>query len=179
MLKVDNTILVIIDIQTRLAALMQEREEMIRNQRRMIRGAQILEIPILWNEQYPEGLGPTIPELKDLLTEMQPLAKRTFSCCGNEGFIEQLKSFKRKQVLLIGIESHVCVYQSAADLIEAGFEVQAVTDAISSRTEANRQIGFERMRDLGVTLTSTETALFELLRVAQGPQFKEISKLVK
>jgi len=179
MLKVDNTVLVIVDVQTKLAALMHNREEMIANQQRMIRGAQILEIPILWNEQYPEGLGPTIPELQELLKEQQPLAKRSFSCCGNPAFVEQLKATGRTQVLMFGIESHVCVYQTTADLLTDGFEVHVVTDAISSRTAANREIGFERMLEMGAKLTSTETCLFELLQVAQGPQFKEISKLVK
>ncbi len=179
MLSVDNTVLVLVDVQTKLAALMADREAMIANQQRMIRGAQILGLPILWNEQYPEGLGPTIPDLAELLTENNALAKRSFSCCGNEVFVDQLKATGRKQVLLLGIESHVCVYQTAADLTAADFEVHAVVDAISSRTPANKEIGLEKMRDLGAKLTSTETALFELLRVAQGPQFKEISKLVK
>lgn len=179
MLEVNNTVLVVVDVQTKLAALMHNRQEMIANQQRMIKGAQILEMPILWNEQYPEGLGPTIPELQEVLKAQEPLTKRSFSCCGNESFVEQLKSSGRKQVLLLGIESHVCVYQTAADLLASDFEVHVVTDAISSRTAANREIGFERMRDLGAKLTSTETCLFELLRVAQGPQFKEISKLVK
>ncbi len=179
MLSVDNTVLVLVDVQTKLAALMADREAMIANQRRMIRGAQILKTPILWNEQYPEGLGPTIPELAELLPDIEPLAKRSFSCCGNGEFVEQLEATGRKQVLLLGIESHVCVYQTAADLTAADFEVHAVVDAISSRTSANKEIGLEKMRELGAKMTSTETALFELLRVAQGPQFKEISKLVK
>lgn len=179
MLKIDNCVLVIVDVQGKLAQLMHEKERLFENLRRVVKGAQILGIPILWNEQNPLGLGATIPELAELLTDQKPLVKYSFSCCGNPEFVEQLLKLGRKQALLVGIETHVCVYQTAVDLVAKDYDVQVVVDAVSSRTPDNKQIGLARMKGYGATLTSAETALFELLRVAEGPQFKAISKLVK
>jgi nicotinamidase-related amidase len=180
MLTLDNTALVIIDVQGRLAQLMYQKETLFDNLQKIIKGAQVLELPIIWNEQLPEKLGPTAPEIAELLVNTtQPIAKASFSCCGNPPFMETLKGNQRKQVLLAGIESHICVYQSCLDLLNLGYEVQVVADAVSSRTAENRQIGLERMKEAGATLTSTEMALFELLRVAEGPKFKEITRIVK
>lgn len=179
MLEIANTSLVIVDVQGKLAQLMFEKEELFFNLQRIIQGALLLEIPILWNEQYPEGLGPTIPQVADLLEGQKPYTKKIFSCCGSKDFMAQLAASKRKQVLLVGIETHVCVYQTAQDLINAGYEVQVVADAVSSRTEQNKEIGLERMREVGAGLTSVETCLFELMHTAEHPQFKAISKLVK
>jgi nicotinamidase-related amidase len=103
----------------------------------------------------------------------------SFSCCGAPAFNEELSKLGRKQLLVAGIESHICVYQTVADLLRSGYEVEVVADAVSSRTPENRQLGLSRMKDLGARLTSTEMSLFELLRVAGTPVFKEISKLVK
>ena len=130
-------------------------------------------------EQYPQGLGATIPEIAQLLPDIRPLPKVSFSCCGDAAFLQEFKKLNRKQVLIAGIESHVCVYQTAADLIAAGYEVYAVSDAISSRTEQNRNIGLKMMTQLGAKITSTEAALFELLKVAKGDKFKAISQIVR
>ncbi|MDH4158512.1 MAG: isochorismatase family protein, partial [candidate division Zixibacteria bacterium] len=110
---------------------------------------------------------------------MAPLVKNTFSCCGNQGFSEQLTGLGRKQVLLVGMETHVCVYQTAVDLLGEGFEVHLVADAVSSRTLENKQIGIGAMRDLGARVTSVEMALFEMLQVAEGEKFKQIINIVK
>lgn len=179
MLKIENTTLVVVDVQGKLAQLMHEKENLFLNLQRIVQGALLLEIPVLWNEQYPEGLGPTVSQVADLLKEQKPFVKKVFSCCGNEGFSTQLANSGRKQVLLVGIETHVCVYQTAQDLVAEGYEVQVVVDAVSSRTEENKEIGLERMREIGAGLTSVETALFELLRTAEHARFREISKLVK
>lgn len=180
MLTLNNTALVVIDVQGKLAQLMSQKETLFENLQKIIKGARVLELPIIWNEQLPEKLGPTVPEIAQLLANTtQPIAKSSFSCCANPPFMAGLKATQRKQVLLTGIESHVCVYQTCLDLLNLGYEVQVVTDAISSRTAENRQIGLERMKEAGATLTSTEMALFELLRVAEGAQFKEITKIVK
>jgi nicotinamidase-related amidase len=178
-LKLDDTALVAIDVQGKLAQLMHNRTELFKNLRLMIQGAQVLGIPILWTEQYPKGLGPTVQEVSELLPGIQPIAKNAFSCCGERAFRAVLEPLGRRQILLTGIEAHVCVHQTAMDLLEAGYEVQVIADAVSSRTAENRHIGLEKMRDAGVVITSTETALFELIKVAEGPQFKQISKLVK
>ena len=138
----------------------------------------MLGITILWVEQNPQGLGPTIPEIADILSNIQPISKMSFSSCRNDDFLQALNALNRKQVLVAGIEAHVCVYQTAADIVDIGYEVQVVTDAVSSRNVENKEIGLQRMRDSGVSLTSVETALFELLKVAEGEQFKEILKIV-
>ncbi len=180
MLNLSNTALVVIDVQGKLAQLMYQKETLFDNLQKIIKGAQVLELPIIWNEQLPEKLGPTTPEIAELLAHAtRPIAKASFSCCGNPPFMDALKAIQRKQVLVTGIESHVCVYQTCLDLLNLGYEVQVVADAVSSRTAENRQIGLERMKEAGATLTSAEMALFELLRVAEGPKFKEITKIVK
>ncbi len=179
MLQPDDTALIIIDVQGKLATLMHEKERLFQNLTRLIRGAQILEIPIVLTEQYPQGLGETAPEIKALMPDVQPIIKMSFSCCGEEAFLDAIEELDREQLLVAGIESHVCVYQTVADLLDAGYNVEVVADAVSSRTAENYKLGLSRMDDMGAWLTSTEMALFELLRVAGTPTFKEISKLVK
>ena len=179
MLKIENTTLLIVDIQGNLAHLMHGKELLFKNVQKLIKGIQILGIPILWVEQNPRGLGPTIPEIADLLSNIQPISKMSFSSCRNDRFLQALNALNRKQVLIAGIEAHVCVYQTAAELVDIGYDVQVVTDAVSSRNMENKEIGLQRMRDSGVSLTSVETALFELLKVAEGEQFREILKIVK
>lgn len=179
MLKIENAALIIVDIQGNLALAMQEKELLFRNVRKLIKGIQVLGIPILWTEQNPQRLGPTIPEIADLLSDIHPVSKLSFSCCQDEGFLNALKSLDRKQFLIAGIETHVCIYQTTADLIDLGYEVQVVTDAVSSRSMENKKIGLQKMRDSGAGLTSVETALFEFLKIAEGKQFKEILNIVK
>jgi nicotinamidase-related amidase len=179
MLSVDNSVLLVIDVQEKLFRAIHQKEQLMDNLQRLIKGIKILEIPILLTEQYPQGLGATIPEIAQLLPDIRPLPKICFSCCGDEAFLQAFKKLNRKQVLIAGIESHVCVYQTAADLFTAGYEVYAVSDAISSRMEQNRDIGFKMMIQLGAKITSTEAALFELLKVATGDKFKVISQIVR
>jgi len=186
MLNAENAVLVVIDIQGKLATLMHEREALYQNVARIIKGAQVLEIPIILTEQNPDGLGPTVSEIASLV-QSQPISKFAFSCCGEEKFMQALRATARKQVLLTGIETHVCVYQTAVDLLAAGYEVHVVADAVSSRTFANKHLGLMKMRDgrpadrsavasAGAAITSVETALFEMLKVARGEKFKEIIK---
>lgn len=179
MLNIDQSVLVLIDLQGRLAQLMHGREALFDNLQRLIRGAQALGLPILWLEQYPQGLGPTIPEVAGLLPGLTPIAKTCFSACGSEAFLAQLTGLERSQVLLAGIEAHVCVYQTAVDLLAGRYEVHVVTDAVSSRTAANAELGRQRMGDAGARLTSVEMALFELLRTADAPAFKAVARIVK
>lgn len=180
MLFMEDTVLVIVDVQGKLAQLMADKEELFLNLERLIRGADVLELPILWLEQYPEGLGPTIEPLAKLLApKRQPIPKVSFSCWGCPAFVEALRATGRRQVLLAGIETHVCIYQTAADLLAEGYEVQVVADATSSRTVRNREIGLQRIRDMGAALTSVEMALFELQRIARGERFKALSHIVR
>jgi nicotinamidase-related amidase len=175
----ENVALLIVDIQGNLAHSMHGKELLFKNVQKLIKGIQVLGIPILWTEQNPQGLGLTIPEIADILSNIKPISKMSFSCCQNNRFVQALKALNRKQVLIAGIEAHICVYQTAVDLVDLGYEVQVVTDAVSSRNMENKEIGLQKMRDSGVSLTSVETALFELLKVAEGEQFREILKIVK
>ncbi len=179
MLRTDETAVVIIDVHGKLATLMHEREELYRNLQILVRGARILELPVLWLEQYPEGLGPSIPEVDEFLTYQETMAKLSFSGCGLEDFRQQLEQIGRRQLLVAGIEAHICVNQTVCDLIGAGYSVEVVADAISSRTAANRQVGLDKMSRAGADITSVETAMFELLREAGTPEFKEIARLVR
>jgi len=179
MLDVERTVLLVIDVQEKLSRVICQKEELVDNLQKLIRGIKVLNVPILVTEQYPQGLGRTIPEIAQLLTNIKPLSKTSFSCCADEDLLKKLEALSRKQVLISGIESHVCVYQTVSDLISLGYEAYVVTDTISSRTPENREIGFKLMSQLGAILTSTETVLFELLKVAKGERFKDISKIVK
>lgn len=179
MLDIDSCCLAVVDVQGKLAQLMHGKEALFRNIRILIQAAQILEMPILWCQQVPDALGPTIPEIADLLTEVEPTNKATFSCCGADQFSTRLNELRRNQVLLCGIEAHICVYQTAIDLLARGFHVNIVADAISSRTLENRQIATNRMDSKGVEITSVEMALFELLRTAEHAKFRQVAGLIK
>ena len=179
MLNPENTALIVVDVQGKLATLMHQKEQLYRNLQILIQGARILELPILWLEQYPKGLGPTIPEVAELLVGQRPVAKTCFSGCGQPEFGQQLRASGRRQLLLAGIETHICVYQTARDLLAQGYHVEVVADAVSSRTPENRQIGLDKMAQHGAEITSVEMVLFELLREAGTPPFKEIAPLVK
>lgn len=179
MLEIDNCCLIVVDVQGKLAQLMTDKDALFKNIQILIQAARILEIPILWCQQVPEALGPTIPEVAGLLTGIEPIDKASFSCCGQEQFHTALDSLGRKQILLCGIEAHVCIYQTAADLLGRGLDVTVVADAVSSRTAQNKQIALTRLATEGAHVSSTEMALFELLQTAKHAQFKPIARLVK
>lgn len=179
MLSKDQTFLVVVDVQGKLAQLMHDREELFARLQQLISGAKVLNLPILWCEQMPEKMGGTIQPLANLLIGLHPIAKSSFSCWGEERFRAEAQSLQRKQVLLAGIETHVCVYQTAMDMVKAGYEVQVVAEACSSRTPVTRTFGFERIREAGAGLTCVETCLMELLRDAKAPEFKEVLRLIK
>ena len=179
MLQTDQTVFVLVDVQGKLAQIVNESKELHDNLEKLIKGLQVLDIPILWLEQYPAGLGPTTESLANVLEGQQPIAKMTFSAMGNEEFVKQLNELGRKQVLIAGIETHICVYMTAADLVEQGYEVEVVVDAVTSRTEANKMIGLQKMKHLGVSGTCVETALYELLGEAGTDGFKKVLKVIK
>ena len=179
MLEIHDCSLVVVDVQGKLAQLMADKETLFKNIRILIQAAKILEIPIVWCQQVPEALGPTVPEIAELLSDEEPIDKASFSCAGHEAFNAKLEALGRKQILLCGIETHVCIYQTAMDLLARGLAVTVVADAVSSRTAQNRQIGLDRLAAEGAVLASTEMVLFELLRTAEHPQFRQVAKLVK
>ncbi|ARK20737.1 hydrolase [Sporosarcina sp. P26b] len=179
MLQTNQTVFVLVDVQGKLAQIVNESKELHDNLEKLIKGLQVLDVPILWLEQYPDGLGPTTESLSNLLEGQRPIAKMTFSAMGNEEFVNQLRKLGRKQVLIAGIETHICVYMTAADLVKQGYEVEVVVDAVTSRTEANKMIGLQKMKHLGVSGTSVETALYELLGEAGTDEFKQVLKVIK
>lgn len=179
MLRKDDTVLVLIDIQGKLAEIVHESEFVIGNIAKITQGARLLDLPILWLEQYPKGLGRTTEEIAQHLTDLTPIEKITFSAYDTTEFVEQLKATGRKKVLIVGIETHICVYQTAAHLLQNGYEVEVVADCVSSRTELNNKIGIEKMVQLGAKTTSVEMALMEMQQIAKGDIFKAISQLIK
>jgi nicotinamidase-related amidase len=174
-----DVVLVIIDIQERLANVMTDREKVVQNCLHLIESSKTLNIPILLNEQYPKGLGPTVPEIRESLHSYEPLEKVTFSCCTGGSFIQRLSETGRKKVIVAGMETHVCVLQTCIDLIRAGYIVHIAGDAICSRTVENYRTGIEFMRDAGAVITCTETILFQLLEKAGTEEFRIISKRIK
>ena len=179
MLNVENTVAVCIDMQVKLAQVMNRKEDLFKNMRMFLSGLRVLGVPIIVTEQNPRGLGPTIPDVSEILPGVSPIIKMSFSCCGESAFMSALDQTERKYVLLVGIETHVCVYQTAIELIDRGYAVEVVSDCIGSRTAENKTIGMDKMKSYGIELTSAETVLFELLKTAESPKFREIAKIVK
>ncbi len=171
--------LVIVDVQGKLADLVHDRERLIGNIGVLIKIAGAFEIPIIRCEQNPDRLGSTVEELESLLAGNHAIAKFSFSCCGNDDFNAALTESGRGQVIVCGIESHVCVYQTAIDLLGKGLEVHVVGDAVSSRTKDNKDLSLGRMVSEGVKLSSTEMLMFELLKTSKHEKFKELAKLIK
>ncbi len=169
----------IIDIQERLFPHIYDHEVLEKNTSILIRGLQLLEVPVLLTEQYSKGLGPTISPISDLMTPATPIEKMAFSCCEEPRFAETLALKGKKTVIIAGIEAHVCVLQTAIDLVENGYLPVVVTDCVSSRHPHNRDIAFRRMEQESILLTTYESILFELARVSGTDTFKAISRLVK
>lgn len=176
----DETIVVVIDIQEKLFPHIAENTTLTENCKKIIEGFKILEVPIMITEQYTKGLGYTITEIKDVLEEnYKPIEKIDFSCCGSSEFLEKLKNTGKKNIILIGIETHVCVLQTALDLLSEGFQPIIIEDCVSSRSLINKKIAIQRMLHEGCIISTYESILFELCRRAGNDSFKAISKLVK
>jgi len=180
-LKWDDSLLVIVDIQERLAVAMTEKERVrvVSNTLHLIESAKLLGVPLLITEQYSKGLGPTVPEVRSAVQTYAPIEKITFSCCGEKFFMEAVQETEKKQIILLGMETHVCVLQTCIDLLQNGYIVHVVSDAICSRTKQNYKTAIEYMRDAGAVITCTETVLFQLLVKAGTEEFKAISKRIK
>jgi len=187
MLNTENTLLVLIDVQEKLTAVMHDRESLVTNLVKLLKGMKTLRIPVLWLEQNPAKMGPTIAPLLPLLDGVSPFAKSSFSCSGCDAFNTALHKSARKQILIAGIETHVCVYQTAVSLIRDSYAVEVVADAVSSRRPGDHAIGLEKIRDCGRNsvgsgqghLTTVEIALFELLRSAEHANFRDILNIVR
>jgi nicotinamidase-related amidase len=139
----------------------------------------MIALPVLVTEQYPKGLGRTIEEIKKAVPDYQPIEKVSFSCCGEQEFINKLRALNRKTIVMTGMETHVCVLQTCIELLKEGFNVHLVKDAVCSRTKENWNTGVSFMRDAGAVISCTETVLFQFLRVAGTEEFKTISKRIR
>ncbi len=175
----ENTIGLVIDIQERLVPVMEESGQFVENCIKLIQGMQVLGLPLLVTQQYTKGLGETIEDIKAVINDFQYIEKKDFSCFGEPVVAERLALSGAKNVIICGIESHVCVLQTAVDLKEAGYNPVVVFDCVSSRSFDNMDLAAERFRYEGIMMTSMESILFELTGSASAPEFKEISKLVK
>ena len=180
-LEADRCALIVVDIQEKLLPPIFQKDQLLKNSQLLIRLAGILKIPALLTTQYAKGLGNTTPEIASLLSEVQPIDKHMFSCFGSDAFCSTLKRLpgNRTTVLLCGMESHICVMQTALGGLREGYIVHVASDAVSSRTEWNWKIGLERMRAAGAVISSTEMILYELLRSSGAPAFKELLPYLK
>ncbi len=173
--------MLVVDIQGRLARIVQDSASVLKSLEILIKGMQILDVPVVCTEQIPSKLGPTVEEIQEVIngTGAVTIEKDHFSCCSEPGFMDRFAGLNRNQVLITGIETHICVFQTAHDLVQKGYEVQVVSDCVSSRTRENKEIGLQRMMQSGARITSVEMALFELMRRAHGDQFKQIIPIIK
>ncbi len=181
-LKLDRTkaVVLVVDVQSRLAPAMPEDTlaRVVKYGRALVGAAKELGMPAIATEQYPKGLGETIPELKEVLPG-PPLVKMHFSCGADPGFAAALERTGRRQVIVCGMEAHVCVFQTVRDLVGMGYEVHVCADAVSSRFEVHRESGIELCRQAGAVITNAETVIFDLLHVAGTDEFRRIAPLLK
>jgi len=177
----DKAVLVVIDVQEKLCIAMDEvvLKQLVKNVSILLESAAELNIPVLVTEQYVKGLGSTLPELKGKAALASYYEKMTFSCCGSAEFVDAIKSTGRTQVIIAGMETHVCVLQTVIELRDAGLDVHVVKDAVMSRSKQNWQTAIQAMTLAGAIPTCTESALFQLLKVAGTDEFKKLSKLVR
>jgi nicotinamidase-related amidase len=178
-LKRETTALLIIDMQERILPVINNFENILQNSIKLIKGFKVLKLPIFFTEQYPKGLGLTSKLILEELNGYSAFQKMSFSCFGADNLFELFKSKKITQIVVTGIETHVCVQQTVLDLIENQFQVNVAADAVSSRKVIDYQIALDRMRKHGAEITTSESILFELLEVCGTPEFKEISLIVK
>lgn len=170
--------IVLVDIQEKFAPAIKNINQVITKANILIKVAEILKIPLIVTEQYPQGLGKTSKNLF-LPKNVRPIEKLTFSCFRSQEFVQRIKQLKIKTIIILGIEAHVCILQTALDAIKRGIEVHVVVDGISSRSLADKQIALERMKQTNIFLVSTEMIIFQLLKKAGTKEFKSISKLIK
>lgn len=177
-LEKENAILLIIDLQEKLMKAMKDREKVYKNTNLLIAAAKQLNIPIIVTEQYPRGLGQTVAEIEENLPQCSKVEKTSFSAC-TQSLKEILGGIPQKTVIVTGSETHICVFQTVRDLLEDGYEVYLVRDAVCSRFDENYENGLELMKDIGAVITTAETVVFDLLKEAGTPDFKVISPLLK
>ena len=178
-LSAENSLVLIIDIQERLVAAL-DKDVIVANAVKIASAANTLEIPVLLTEQYPKGLGHTVPQLQEVLPEGSDVVEKTyFNALLEDGMLDKIKSYGKKQIVIFGIETHICVLQTAHDLMKAGFEVYVLKDACASRNKAEYKTGLELLKQYGAKVTCLEITLFEWLKSSKNPKFKEVQALIK
>jgi nicotinamidase-related amidase len=175
----NRAVLVVVDVQGPFMKNIFERDRVISEVTKLVKAANILGVPVVTTLQNKARMGDVIPELAEVLPESEHIDKMTFSCGGADPFTKELERLGRYQVLLCGVETHVCINQTAIDLLRLNYDVQLVADAVSSRKESDWRIGIEKLRQAGVVITSTEAAIFEMLRDAAAAEFRAILEIVK
>ncbi|MFP4354166.1 MAG: isochorismatase family protein [Phycisphaerae bacterium] len=178
MLKPESAVLVVVDVQEKLTRVMHQAETVVANVAALAAGAKILDVPVLLTEQNPAGLGSTVAPVAEAINA-EPIDKRAFSCWAEPGFATALQDLGRSEVILAGIEAHVCIYQTARDLLRAGYGVHLICDAVTSRTAADAKTAIARMVEDGARRGCVEMALLEMQQTSQGPRFKQLLELIK
>jgi nicotinamidase-related amidase len=174
-----NALLLVIDFQQKLLAAFSEPNPPVQTCIKLIKFAKILGLPIIWTEQYPKGLGPTVDGVKDELSHLSPLEKLTFSCFRDPDFVYALSIHSRAQLLVCGIETHICVEQTVLDGIAASYQMHVVVDACSSRRMQDHNVGLRKIEQAGGILTCSEMAMYEIIGASDAKEFREILKIVK
>ena len=175
----ENSLVLLIDFQERFVPVLYKNDETVKNIKLLLAGTNVYSLPIIVTEQVPEKLGHTINDFKEYLHHAKFFYKKTMSCCGQIGFLEELKNRGIKRIAVCGIEAHVCVLQTSLDLIHNGFQVHLACDAITTRVPYNKEIAIEKMKSAGVIVSSVETILFEMAYTAGTDEFKKLQQLFK
>jgi nicotinamidase-related amidase len=179
MLDPDNTGLIVVDVQGKLARLVDNSDELIARCAALIDGAKVLGLPVVWLEQNPDKLGQTVEELQQRLSDSHPITKFGFNACEEPQFIKQIELSHKTSWLVCGIEAHICVYQTALGLMENKYDVHVVSDCVSSRSEENKRLAIHTLSDRGVSMTGLEMCLYELVQDCRSPAFRPILSLIK
>jgi nicotinamidase-related amidase len=179
LLSADSTGVVLLDVQEKLMPVMGRQEKVTENILRILHLSNLYNLPVVQTEQYPKWLGSTLPEIKELLSSYDPIEKLHFNCCDVETFNARLESEDFKNVILMGVESHICILMTCISLLEKGYKIHVPQDAVDSRTDENWRVGLELMREAGARITSTETIIYQILNKAGTREFKEMLKRIK
>lgn len=179
LLRKENTGLVIVDVQEKLTGVMGQKERVVDRVLKLLDLARIIQLPVILTEQNPKHLGPTLSAIQESLPEYEPIEKLHFDCCAVDAFNHEIEEKGLRNIILTGIESHICVFQTCVSLLEQGYRVHVPHHAVDSRTESNWQIGLSLMQEAGATITSTEAVIFQILKKAGTSEFKALLKTIK
>ena len=179
LLEKENTGLLIIDVQEKLMPVIEQRQRINENIRKLLLLTKLFRLPVILTEQYPKWLGSTLSEIKESLIDYNPISKMHFNCCDVEAFNQQLNSEDLKNIIVAGVESHICVFQTCLSLVNKGYQVHVPRDAVGSRTDENFRVGLELSNKAGAFITSTESVIYQILKKAGTKEFKQMLKAVK